>query len=216
METMSKPANADGALAEAARWLGQFEHAVAKRDSGATTELFDPVCHWRDLLAFTWNLITFEGREDVQAGLESVMAQVVATHWKIDGTPTLVGDVLTAWFRFETPVGRARGCAKLRGGKCTVLFTALTELKGHEEKSGVRRDEGIELGGVKGKRSWAEKRETKVARLGHEDQPYCLIVGASQSGLALAARLRQLDVPTLVIDKLDQPGDAWRNRYKSL
>ena len=31
-----------------------------------------------------------------------------------------------------------------------------------------------------------------------------------------ASRLRQLGVPSLVIDKHERPGDQWRSRYKSL
>ena len=41
-------------------------------------------------------------------------------------------------------------------------------------------------------------------------------MGGGQAGLALAARLKQLDVPTIVIDKNKTPGDTWRNRYHSL
>ena len=47
-------------------------------------------------------------------------------------------------------------------------------------------------------------------------QPYCLIVGGGQGGLALAARLKQLGVPTLIVDALPRPGDGWRRRYRSL
>ncbi len=43
-----------------------------------------------------------------------------------------------------------------------------------------------------------------------------LIVGGGQAGIGLAARLRQLSVPTIVIDKRARPGDQWRSRYKSL
>ena len=43
-----------------------------------------------------------------------------------------------------------------------------------------------------------------------------LVVGGGQGGIALGARLRQLGVPTLVIDKHGRPGDQWRSRYKSL
>jgi len=32
----------------------------------------------------------------------------------------------------------------------------------------------------------------------------------------MGARLRQLGVPTIIIEKNDRPGDSWRNRYKSL
>ena len=43
-----------------------------------------------------------------------------------------------------------------------------------------------------------------------------LIVGGGQAGIGLAARLRQLNVPAIVIDKRGRPGDQWRSRYKSL
>ena len=47
-------------------------------------------------------------------------------------------------------------------------------------------------------------------------QPYCLIVGGGQGGIALAARLKRLAVPTIVIEKNERPGDSWRKRYRSL
>lgn len=197
-------------------WITRFEQALAERDVAAASALFHPDCLWRDLLAFTWTLVTFEGQSSVRRGLDSMSDRVVAKNWQIADAPSQTDGLVTAWFRFETDVGRARGRIQLRDDKCAVFFTALTELKGFEEKTGRTRPEGIELGGVKGKQSWAEKRETTSERLGREDQPYCLIIGASQGGLALAARLRQLDVPTLVIDKLERPGEAWRQRYKSL
>jgi len=43
-----------------------------------------------------------------------------------------------------------------------------------------------------------------------------LIVGGGQGGIALAARLRQLNVPTIIVEKNQKPGDSWRKRYKSL
>ena len=47
-------------------------------------------------------------------------------------------------------------------------------------------------------------------------QPYCVIIGGGQGGIALGARLRQLGVPTIIIEKNERPGDSWRKRYKSL
>jgi putative flavoprotein involved in K+ transport len=55
-----------------------------------------------------------------------------------------------------------------------------------------------------------------VASLGHTKQPYVLIVGGGQGGLALAARLKRLGVPALVVEKNERAGDSWRNRYRSL
>ena len=68
----------------------------------------------------------------------------------------------------------------------------------------------------RGRATWRESRERAAAELGYTTDPYTLIVGGGQGGIALAARLRQLDVPTIVIDRNARPGDAWRNRYKSL
>lgn len=45
---------------------------------------------------------------------------------------------------------------------------------------------------------------------------YFVLLGAGQGGLTLAARLKQLNVSTLVIDRNDRVGDNWRNRYHQL
>ena len=47
-------------------------------------------------------------------------------------------------------------------------------------------------------------------------KPYVLIVGGGQSGLDLRARLKFLDVPTLIVEKFPRVGDQWRNRYQAL
>ena len=43
-----------------------------------------------------------------------------------------------------------------------------------------------------------------------------VIVGGGQGGIALGARLRQLGVPTIIVERNARPGDSWRKRYKSL
>ena len=65
-------------------------------------------------------------------------------------------------------------------------------------------------------RSWAEKRADEERALGRSEQPYTLVIGGGQGGIALGARLRQLGVPAIVVDKHERPGDQWRKRYKSL
>jgi putative flavoprotein involved in K+ transport len=55
-----------------------------------------------------------------------------------------------------------------------------------------------------------------VARQYHDHDPAVLIIGGGQSGLMLAARLGQIGVDTLVIEKTQRVGDVWRNRYHSL
>ena len=92
----------------------------------------------------------------------------------------------------------------------------MVELKGFEEKKGANRIKGAEHGVHKGRKSWLELRQDEQARLGYEDQPYVVIIGGGQGGIILAARLRRLGVPTIVVEKNPRPGDSWRNRYKSL
>ncbi len=91
----------------------------------------------------------------------------------------------------------------------------MTELKGFEEPSGARRDKGAEHGVRPDRKSWPERKQQAEAELGYERQPYC-VVGGGQGGIGLAARLKRLNVPTIIVDKHERPGDAWRKRYKSL
>jgi len=104
----------------------------------------------------------------------------------------------------------------VRDGRIWTLLTTMSELKGHEEPSGVRRPKGAEHGSSRTRQTWLEKREQEAAELGYRTQPYVLIIGGGQGGIALGARLRQLDVPTLIIEKNERAGDSWRKRYKSL
>jgi putative flavoprotein involved in K+ transport len=43
-----------------------------------------------------------------------------------------------------------------------------------------------------------------------------VIVGGGQGGIGLGARLRQLQIPTIIVERNERPGDSWRKRYKSL
>ncbi|TJW28338.1 MAG: NAD(P)/FAD-dependent oxidoreductase, partial [Mesorhizobium sp.] len=61
-----------------------------------------------------------------------------------------------------------------------------------------------------------EEREKEAAELGFVSQPYTLIIGGGQGGIALGARLRQLGVPAIIVEKNERAGDSWRRRYKSL
>ena len=75
---------------------------------------------------------------------------------------------------------------------------------------------GAEHGANKDRETWLERREREAAELGYETQPEVVIGGGGQGGIALGARLRQLDVPTIIVERNERPGDSWRKRYKSL
>ena len=199
-------------------FLDTFGAALEERRIEDAVTMFADECYWRDLVSFTWNIKTVEGRDEVRAMLESQLDRVGPSDWRVaDGEEATEADGVTeAWITFETEVARGYGLIRLKNGRIWTLLTTMVELKGFEEKKGARRIKGAEHGVHKGRKSWLELRQDEQARLGYEEQPYVVIIGGGQGGIILAARLRRLGVPTIVVEKNARPGDSWRNRYKSL
>jgi len=198
--------------------LGRLDDAFERGDAKAAAALFQADSFWRDLVAFTWNLKTMEGPDAIRAMLESQLAKIRPGSLRLDPneTPTASGDVTEGWIEFDTEAGRGYGHIRLKSGQIWTLLTTLAELKGFEEPKGHRRPMGAEHGHERNRKTWKEKREGEAAELGYGAQPYVLVIGGGQGGIGLGARLRQLGVPTIVVDRHPRPGDQWRNRYKSL
>ena len=216
----SPAATATDAQTRAETWLNSFETALRQRDIAAAAALFATDSYWRDLVSFTWNIVTVEGRSGVTDLLTQTLDRTDPGTFRTSEPATEDDGVVTAWFTFETGIGRGQGLVRLTEeegeDRAWTLLTALRELKGHEEPRGVRRPKGAEHGATRDRKSWAERRQEEAESLGSTTQPYVLIIGGGQGGIALGARLRQLEVPALVIDKHPRPGDQWRGRYKSL
>jgi putative flavoprotein involved in K+ transport len=212
MSTTVRPS----AATEVAHWLERFDSALQAGDAAAASELFATESYWRDLVAFTWNIRTMEGRDAVAHMLEAALAHVKPRGWHTTEEPTSADGVTEAWIGFETEAGRGGGHLRLIDGKAWTLLTALDELKGHEESLGSRRPKGVQHGASPERESWLENRRREAEELGFSAQPYAVIVGGGQGGIALGARLRQLGVTAIIVERNARPGDSWRNRYKSL
>ncbi|HWW64972.1 MAG TPA: NAD(P)/FAD-dependent oxidoreductase [Sphingomonadaceae bacterium] len=197
-------------------WLARFAAALAAPSRADWGTLFAEECYWRDLLAFTWDIVTLEGQEAIAAMARQQSGLTDPTGFATDDPALPMTDDTQGWFTFKTAAARCRGHVQLRDGRAYVLLTAAVELIGHEETGGPRRPDGIEHRARKGRQTWRDEREEVARTLGHSVQPYCLIVGGGQNGLMLAARLKRLGVPALVVDALERPGDCWRARYDSL
>lgn len=200
------------------RVLGKLDEALQAEDAEAAAEVFQDDCYWRDLVSFTWNIKTMEGKAQVREMLEKQLAHIKPSNWEIaEGEPASEEDgVITAWITFETAVARGYGLIRVRDGKIWTLLTTMVELKGHEEAKGFDRPLGAKHGAEKKRPTWKEERDQEARELGYKKQPYVVIIGGGQGGIALGARLRQLGVPTIIVEKNDRPGDSWRRRYKSL
>ena len=199
-------------------FLDKFEAALVAGDLDATVGMFASECYWRDLVAFTWNIKTMEDRDQIRDMLAHCLSRVKPCNWKIaEGeTATEAGGVTETWISFETEIARGYGLIRLQNGQIWTLLTTMVELKGREEKAGYNRPLGARHGVNPGAKTWKELRDEETEKLGVETQPNVLIIGGGQGGIALGARLRQLGVPTIIVEKNARAGDSWRNRYKSL
>ncbi|SIS23643.1 flavin-containing monooxygenase [Williamsia sterculiae] len=216
-----EPDDADDPQTRMQRWLADFEAGVAARDIDRVVSGFVIDSFWRDLVAFTWNLKTVEGRQEIADMLSDRLDDTDPSGFVTSEPATADGDVVTGFIEFETAIGRGKGLLRLRRDddgqdRAWTLLTSLRELKGFEEPQRTRRVRGAVHGQSGDTRSWSERRDDEERDLGYQTQPYALIVGGGQGGIALGARLRQLDVPSIVIDTHARPGDQWRQRYKSL
>ncbi len=147
-------------------WLGDFEAALAARDIDRAVAKFATDSFWRDLVAFTWNIKTVEGRDQIAGMLGERLADTDPSGFRTREPAVADGDVTSAFIEFETAVGRGTGHLRLKGDQAWTLLTTLQELKGHEEPKGATRVLGAVHGSDPDPRSWAEKRAEEDATLG--------------------------------------------------
>jgi cation diffusion facilitator CzcD-associated flavoprotein CzcO len=209
------------------RWLAEFEQALVQpRD--LLEQLFHRDSYWRDVLALTWRIKTMRGADAICAELRAHAGRVRPSEFRTDSERTAPRrvtragtDAIEAIFRFEARQGRGIGVLRLTPDaadgnrqKAWTLLTALDELKGFEERIGRRRPRGESYSRDFRGPNWLDRR-TSAAAYGDRD-PAVLVVGGGQAGLSTAARLAQLQVDALIVDREPRIGDSWRKRYHAL
>src|SRR6202022_2451976 len=212
-------------MTAAENWLAQFERALAQPDDGLLKTLLCADSHWRDVLALTWNIKTVSGGDAIVRELKAHVGRVQPTSFRIDPDRTAPRRVtragtnaIEAIFTFETSEGRGNGVLRLipdgkEGNtlKAWTLLTVLDEIKGHEDRLGRSRPQGKAYSRDFRGPNWLDVRKATSAYADHD--PAVLVVGGGQAGLSTAARLTQLEVDTLIVDREQHIGDNWRNRY---
>ncbi|KAF5328737.1 hypothetical protein D9619_011498 [Psilocybe cf. subviscida] len=235
----------DAASAEsvAQAWFAKFGPALQSGDVKAVTALILPtaeaegsdgqpgtlLAHWRDQLALTWDFRTFSGVSKITVALE---ARLASTGFKnVHFTPGTAkiervgdkGDVVwvSAHFVLETSVAKGAGIGRLvpvpgAGGiewKAHTIYTTLLSLTDFPELSGPLRNDEPNHGLWAGQRAAALQYRNED---GTSRNPTVLVIGAGQSGLAIAARLKYLGVDALIAERNKRVGDNWRGRYEAL
>ncbi|MCG2627269.1 NAD(P)/FAD-dependent oxidoreductase [Bradyrhizobium sp. WYCCWR 13023] len=209
-------------------WLDEFERALGQPDRAALDRLFLADCFWRDALALSWNLQTLAGRDGIVRALAALSLNAAPRSFKIApnrAAPRWVTragtNTIETIFSFETALGRGSGILRLVPDiadgdrlKAWTLLTALEELKGFEEQLGTSRPRGQAYSRDFRGPNWLDQRN--ASRDYADREPVALVVGGGQAGLAIAARLKQLQIDTLIVDRGARIGDTWRKRYHAL
>lgn len=211
----------------AQQWLSLFEH-VLNNDLKRLPETLHSECWWRDMLALSWDFRTIHGLDKVQSYLSQNLARsgLYGLRLRESGkfqaalqSPTDGIHWIESMFDFETEAGRGSGVFRLIQGddqswKGCLISTMLQELKRAAEMTGSNRPLGAENTHMDARplSNWQDVRQKQLEFA--DSNPTVFIVGAGQSGLNLGARLQQLGLSTLIIDKAERIGDNWRKRYK--
>ena len=109
-------------------FLGKFDAALAAGDVDAAVAMFGAESYWRDLVAFTWNIKTMEGRDQVRDMLTHCLSQVKPRDWRVaEGEVASEADgVLESWISFETEIARGYGLIRIKDGVIWTLLTTST------------------------------------------------------------------------------------------
>ncbi|KAF9066696.1 FAD/NAD-P-binding domain-containing protein [Rhodocollybia butyracea] len=201
-------------------WMARFSECLQRRDTQSITSLFFADGWLRDFLVFQWDLRTLHGHDKISTYLSTNPHKSWPSSFRVASdeyfkpSPGLMPETVTAGFTFLTPIANGRGFVSLaqsdtdKEWKASIVFLTLDSLKGHEE---------IDVAGnlYTGRLpTWSEARGMRWKTA--ETQPDVLIIGAGQNGLQIAARFRQMQISTLVVERNDRVGDNWRSRYPAL
>ncbi len=162
-------------------WLATFGDALERGDVDAALALFVDDCYWRDMVAFTWNVITLEGKPAIASMLGSQLGATRPRGWTVTEAKAIGRDTVEAWFRFETAAGSGSGILTLQGNRCRTILTTLQALTGHEERQKATRPMGVRHGADRGRKTWAEARAAEAEDLASGSGPT-----ASSSAVARA------------------------------
>jgi cation diffusion facilitator CzcD-associated flavoprotein CzcO len=210
------------------RWVETFSSALLSGDPDVVWSLFVSDGYWKDILAFSGAYRTWSGGEQIRAAYADSVGRVAPHDVRRSpgrAEPRLVRraarDIIEAYVDFDTAVGRGTAFVRLLHDpaapldpKVWILLTTLQELHGHEERIGEHRPTGVNYSVNFAGDNWLDERHAEVRF--DDREPEVVIVGGGQSGLIIGARLRQMGVDALIVEKHARIGDNWRERYHSL
>jgi len=201
-------------------WLNKFSSARS------VDNLFHQDAYWRDILACSWDFHTFHGLQSIVTFHTDRVLPANLHSFRLTNADLLQPYPDITWIQglFDFSIGDfASGAGVFRLGadiasqttgtepvwKAHFVFTDLEAFTNHPEATGPNRyslpNHGDWLG--------PDRRNELAFR---DTDPYVLVIGGGQNGIELAARLKFLNVPALIVEKHAKIGDQWRKRYQCL
>ncbi len=117
--------NADSPQQRVDAWLASFESALKARDVEAAAALFATESYWRDLVSFTWNITTVEGRDGVSELLTGTLENTDPSGFATEEPPDEADGVVTAgspsrpvWVGVAGCCDSRRRTARTAPGRC--------------------------------------------------------------------------------------------------
>ncbi|OCF30846.1 flavin-containing monooxygenase [Kwoniella heveanensis CBS 569] len=195
----------------------EFAPALKSSNADQFASLFIDSGVWRDKVSFTWEYRTFNGREKILSAATDLLPKTPVSEVKlITPAPSLekpYDDLHFAQAHLSITTDKVTASAVVnfvftrQGLKIWTLHTAIEGLNGFPE---LPNRDGHMVGDV----SWTRQREIDTDFEGTE--PEVVIIGGGHNGLMMAARLKALGVPALMIERNARIGDNWRQRYEAL
>lgn len=182
-------------------WLASLQDAIESGNSDLVGQLFLVDSWWWDILALSWSIKAFH-TEEIGECIKQAQ-KVKLANLKPASSGALIPQVadmgpftlIESAFTFETRFGSGKGYLRLgitgpSEWKAWIVMTNLQGIRGHEElhKQSVGPN-------------WSSLQDHAQYEAISQKNPRVVIIGAGHSGLSTAARLKQLGVPTLLVDK---------------
>ncbi|PHH61341.1 hypothetical protein CDD81_475 [Ophiocordyceps australis] len=202
-------------------WLDKLQERLQQKPCQHLQDLFIQECWWRDIIGLDWDFTTKRGWQDIAdyinsskhnlselrcaetGGLKAALIEYGGCIW------------LQAAFSFKTAHGRGQGVVRLANvsageWKAWIVFTQLEQLNFQEEREQHR------LAAPAARLRALDQQGAGGAAQGQDEEIQVLIVGAGQAGLMLGARLRDMGIKTVLVERSARVGDSWRARYKAV
>ncbi|KIW09459.1 uncharacterized protein PV09_00339 [Verruconis gallopava] len=197
-------------------WFSKLEKVIESGSYDRKDDIFLNDSWWRDVVTLSWAIRCLHGDQITEclkqahevklSDLKPATSGVLVPQLVDMGPFTLVETAFT----FQTKYGSGSGYLRLGNTapgtwKAWIILTKLEELRGYEE-----------LHKLSAGPNWSSPSDDAKYESMSQQRPRVLIIGAGHSGLSLCARLKQLGVPALLVDKLSRVGESWRRRYMNL